>query len=509
MKRVALRELRAHLGRSLLAVAAVVLGISFVTGTFSLRAMLAGTVSNLTSSIQSADVYVRGAEVEDPAAAEPGADSADPMAQDGQGQGSALMNFANARAPVDLTVADTLRDIDGVEHAAAELAGVLVLVGADGLAVVNGNAPGIGSAWDEGARSTRITAGRAPAGPGEIAIETVALERSGLAVGDTTTIVAGGTEPQQVTVVGEASYDAALIGATLVLLDPASALEAYAPAGTVDQVAVYGPADASEDELAALVDDVRAAVADDPDLEVVSGDDVREEATAATEEAVGFLGTFLLIFAIIALFVGAFIIFNTFAMQVRQRQRDFALLRAVGASPGQVLASLLTQAAVIGLAGSALGVGLGIALVAVIGRLLTSFGLEFSTQVAPTAAQVAGTLVLGTLTSVIAAAVPAWRGARTAPVEAMRDATAPPESSLALGTVLGGLLVGGGLFSLWRAIATESGWFLAAAAAGLLVGTLVLSPAIARITLPLLAAPAVAALRPMGRLARGNVIRHD
>lgn len=500
MGRVAWREIRAHLGRSLMAVIAVMLGISFVTGTFSLRAMLAGTINNLMSSVEQADVYVRGTEVE---AAPDGA------AQDGaDASGSALTALATPRAPVEAALADEIAQVSGVDHAVPEMAGMIVLVGADGLAVVNGNAPGIGWGWDDGTTSMTVAEGRAPTEPGEIAIESSALDRSGLAIGDVTTIVAGGSAPREVTVVGRVDYAVSLIGATLVMLDRATAEEVYAPGGTVRQIAVYAPTGAGADEIATLAQDVRASLAATPDVEVVTGDDLRAANSAAMEEAVGFLGTFLLVFAIIALFVGGFIIFNTFAMQVRQKQRDYALLRAIGAAPRQVLGVLLGQAAVIGLLGSVLGVAVGVALVALVGRFLTSLGMEFTTQVMPTTEQVIGTLVLGTLTSVVAAAVPARRGATTAPVEAMRDAAAPPERPLVVEVVLGGLLAAFGIVALWQAIEQESGWWLAGAAAGLLIGALTLSPAIARITLPALAAPAVVALRPMGRLARGNVIRH-
>ena len=544
MLRVALREIRAHLGRSLMAVIAVVLGIAFVTGTFSLRAMLAGTIDNLMSSVEQADLYVRGTEVDTssagqapadaqvPEGAQPPADGqvpADAQLPDGTqlppdaqvpadtqppagdgADGSALMALATPRAPVDTALADPIEQVEGVDHAVPEMAGMLVLVGADGLAVVNGNAPGIGWGWgwDEGNTSMTIAEGRAPREPGEIAVESTALERSGLSIGDTTTIVAGGSEPREVGVVGRVDSEASLIGATVVMLDRTTAEEVYAPGGTVRQIAVYAPDGATTEEIDALADDVRAALGGTSDVEVVTGDDVREANSEAMEEAVGFLGTFLLVFAIIALFVGGFIIFNTFAMQVRQKQRDYALLRAIGAAPAQVLAALLGQAAVIGLLGSVVGVAVGVGMVAAVGRFLTSLGMEFSTQVLPSTGQIVGTLVLGTLTTVIAAAVPARRGSLTAPVEAMRDAAAPPERPLVGEVVLGAVLTVFGAVALWQAIAQESGWWLAGAAAGLLLGVLTLSPAIARVALPVLAAPAVVALRPMGRLARGNVVRH-
>lgn len=510
MGRVALREIRAHLGRSLLAVVAVVLGIGFVTGTLSLRTMLNSTLTSLTSTIQSADVYVRGVEQDD-----------DGAAQQVTGGGDADQSGVPTgpqRAEIPAGLASVVAEVEGVAGATPVAMGSAVLVGADGLAVATGGAPTVASIDDPGSPALTYVDGRRPTESGEIALESAALENSGLAIGDDTRIVLGSGEPMGVTVVGEAAFDAPLASATLVLLAPADARAAYAPDGEVPQIAVYadtGTADAdaggsSETDMTALAQRVADALPADQQgsVEVVTGEEVRAEATEAVTDAVGFLTTFLLVFAVLALVVGGFLIFNTFAMQVRSRQRDFALLRAVGATPGQIFALLLGQALVIGLVGSALGVLLGIGLVTLLGEIFTRLGLETGGVALPTLTQVLLTLALGTLTTLVAAVVPARQGAAVAPVEAMRDSAAPPEKPLVL-RIVAGLVAGAvGGWAMWRAVAEDSAPWLGVSAAALLAASLLLIPTLARLLVPVLAAPFVALARPMGRLARGNVVRN-
>ena len=97
----------------------------------------------------------------------------------------------------------------------------------------------------------------------------------------------------------------------------------------------------------------------DPKIEVISGQAVTTEGQKAVHQALGFINAFLLVFAFIALFVGSFIIFNTFSIVVAQRVRELALLRAVGASRVQVLASVLGESLVIGVLAAAGGRGCG------------------------------------------------------------------------------------------------------------------------------------------------------
>ncbi|RYV49562.1 ABC transporter permease [Pengzhenrongella frigida] len=428
MGRVALRGIRAHLVRFLLSVLAVTLGVAFVAGTFSLRTMMSSTFDGIVDSSMPADTYVRGAE---PAAGL-----------------STTGTTGETRNTIPAALAGTIAGVDGVDKAFADISGPIVLVGADGTAVQSTQSPSFAMALYPDDSTVKVVTGRAPAGPGEIALESATLASSGLSVGEqTSTVVAG--QIQDVQVVGEVSFGAPAAGATIVYVDVATA-------------------------------------------------------TAA------FVATFMLIFAGISLFVGAFIISNTFSMSVRERMREFALLRAIGASPIQVFASILTQAAVVGLAGSALGIAAGLGLVSLLRIGFEMVGMDLSGSIPLDTSTVVISLLIGTVVSVIAAALPARRAALTAPVEAMREATAT-EKSLRTRTIAGLLVVVPGVAGLISALVapeTNGETLLGLGALALVVGVLLLAPVIARHTLGVLAAVFVTGVKPLGRLARGNVIRH-
>jgi putative ABC transport system permease protein len=485
MLRVALRGIRAHLVRFLLSVLAVALGVAFVAGTFSLRTMLSDTFSGIVDAAAPADAYLRPTSAEGASAAEVG-----PVG-----------------ATVPRALADEVAGLDGVAHAIAEVQGSIVLVGADGTAVQSTQAPSLAFPWQPEDPAVEVVEGRGPQQPDEVALETATLESSGLAIGDRTRAVLGG-EVTEVTVVGRADLGGgALAGATIVLIEQETAFALLGPDGGVADIAVYAEPGTSVDDLVADLAQVAPAGA-----EAVTGQELRDENKAAIDEQLGFVATFLLVFAAIALFVGAFIIANTFTMSVRQRMREFALLRAVGASPGQVLASILVQAAAVGLLGSAVGVAGGLGLVQGLRVLLEAMGMDLAGDIPVDPTGIGVSLLVGTLVSVLAAAVPARRAALVPPVEAMRDEVTVPERSLrvraGVGLVLLLLGVAGVLVAVLDPGRTGAGTLLGVGAAGVLLGVLALAPALARSVLGVLAWPAVRLLRPVGRLARGNVVRN-
>ena len=493
MLRVALRGIGAHPVRFLLTMLAVALGIAFVAGTFALRTMLSSTFTDIVETSMLGDAYVRGADR-------------------APGESTVGGETSDARNQVPIGLADVVTGVDGVTAALPDLSGPVVLVGADGTAVQSTQAPSFAVVLYPQSRGVDVVAGRLPEQPGEVALEHSTLEASGLAVGDTTTVVLGGAL-QSVEVVGDVDAVSSAAGATLVYLDPATGRALFAPDGMVSTIAVYGERDLSEsaltDRIAPVVRD--AAPADAP-AQAVTGDDARAESRAAVEAILGFVLTFLLVFAAISLFVGAFIIANTFAMSVRQRTREFALLRAVGASPTQVLVSILLQAAVIGVIGAALGIAGGLALVEVLRRVLESMGMTLTGSIPLNASTVAISLGVGTLVSLVAAFVPARRAALVPPVEAMRDESTAPERPLRLRAVVGAVLAllgaAGVLAAVWRPEADGAPQLLGYGAAGVVLGMLLLALVIARASIGTLATPFVAWIKPVGRLARGNVVRN-
>ena len=486
MGRVALRGIRAHLVRFLLSVLAVTLGVAFVAGTFSLRTMLSSTFSGIIDSAMVGDAYVRGSQ---PASADTATGT--------------QVGEVRTRVPMDL--ASAIDAVPGVRMALPDISGPIILVGADGTAVTSTQAPSFATALYPQDDTLAITDGRAPHGPDEIAIESATLAASGLHVGDRTSVVIGG-ELRDVTVVGEISMGAPMAGATITFVDVPTATAAYAPDGQVSTITVLGDPGIPE---RTLVDRIAPVIG--PTAEAVTGDAMRAESRASIETMLGFVTTFLMIFAAISLFVGAFIIANTFSMSVRQRMREFALLRAVGASPLQVFSSILTQAAVVGVLGSVLGVGAGLGLVSLLRILFESMGMDLSGSIPLDRSTVLISLAVGTLVSVAAAALPARRAALTPPVEAMRDDVVVHERSLRVRALVGGVLVIGGLAALAASVTVadaNGGALVGYAAVGLVLGMLLLSPVIARSVLGVLAAVFVVTVKPLGRLARGNVTRN-
>ncbi|MHA7133794.1 ABC transporter permease [Oerskovia turbata] len=494
MLRVALRNVRAHLVRLGMSILAVVLGVSFVAGTFSLREMLSTTFDGIVDS-SSADVLVRGEE------------ESSKMTQ-------AHATAGAVRNPIPADLADTIEQADGVAHAFAEYTGPLVLVGADGTPPPTTGAPTFGLAYQADDPAGRLAEGAAPSGSDEFALEKATAEASGLKVGDTTTIVVAG-QITEATLTGIVDMGASMAGASIVFFDEPTAAAAFAPEGTVSSITVIAEDGVGEEELR---DDVAAAIASAApaeSVEVITGEIAREEAREDIASMLGFVETFLLVFAGISLFVGGFIIANTFAMTVRQRQREFALLRAVGASPLQVFSSILVQAAIIGLLGGALGVLGGLGLVTGLKSVFESMGMDLAGDIPVNGTMVTISLVLGVVVSVGSAALPARRAALVAPVEAMRDDSPAQAASLKVRGIIGAVVTGAGIGAVVLAVvqaaadeAARTGSILGLGAVGVVVGTLMLAPVVARGVLHVMSAPFVAWGKPLGTLARGNVTRN-
>jgi len=488
--RVALRGIRAHLVQFLMSVLAVALGVAFVAGTFSLRTMMSSTFDGIVERSTVGDAYVRGSQV------------VDSVAQDGTGLGA-------ARNTVPAALSTSIQGIDGVRHAFPSVSGPLVLVGADGTAVASGTSPTFGIALDPSDPTVTVVTGRLPHAPDEIGLDSGAMTSSKLVVGDRTTVILAG-RLRTVEVVAHLSLGAPMAGATIVYVDLPTAMAAFATDGNVTAIAVYADEGVDQAALAQSLAPLLATPAG-ARAEVVTGDTARAETAASIEDALGFMQTFMLIFAGISLFVAAFIISNTFSMSVRQRMHEFALLRAVGASPRQVFASILVQATVVGLAGSALGLLAGIGLVSLLRIAFLRFGLDLSGSIPLDASTIVTSLAVGTLVSAVAAVLPGRRAALTTPVEAMHDTFVTGGRSLRRRGLGGALLVGAGAASVIAAMMAPSphgAALLGGGAAALVVGVLVLAPVIVSRTLNVLAAGFVVAVKPLGRLARGNVTRN-
>ncbi len=473
MLKVTLANVRGHVVRLLLTCLAVTLGTAFVAGSFVLTDSIDDTFSSIFATAESTDAVVRLSE--------------------------------NSETPgLELGLAKDIEAVDGVERAVPELTGAAVIQGADGTAVRSGGAPAFGFAYDPDDPSVRLIDGRGAESPEEIVVETATLERSGLAVGEETVVVVNGN-PFEVTIVGEATNDTPTAGAAIVLLEDGLAREQFAPTGLVPGFTVTGTDGVQQQSLVEAIAPVVPAGA-----EVVTGQQEADETQETLSQALGFVTTFLLVFAGVALFVGAFIIFNTFSMLVAQRTRELALLRAIGASRGQVVRSVLGEALLVGFVGSLAGLAVGIGLAAALQQLLgTLFGLDLQgLPINPRT--VVATLLVGVVVTAVAAVLPARRASATAPVAAMRDDQALPRSAVRLRAVAGLSLAAVGALAmalvLTDVIPEQALAVLGAGVAAVFIGVAVASPAVSKPVVWLVSAPFAGGA--VGRLAQRNGLRN-
>ncbi len=478
MLRVTLKSVRGHVVRFMLTLFAVSLGVAFVAGSFVLTDGLRSTFDTLIeTSTQGTDISVRGLE----------------------GGSNITGEGMTTRLPLDLV--DRLRGVDGVERAVPDIQGTILLVGKNGTAVRGvGGAPTLGFAYAADDPVVTLIKGRAPRGPNEVAVESSTLRRSGLTVGDTTQALVG-PEPRQVTVAGELEFDGPLAGATLTLLDEPSARAVFSPDGAVPSFSLTAADGVSPDTLRDRVADVLP-----PDAEAVTGEQLQQEVRDQVEVGLGFINIFLLAFAGISLFVGAFIIANTFSILVAQRGRELAILRAVGASRGQVMRVVLGESAVVGLVGSAVGLLLGVGLAAGLQQII---GIESSGELPVLLHTVLWSFGVGLVVTVVSALVPAVRASRVAPVEAMRSTVLMTPKRLWGRGVIGVVGAALGVALLMVGVRGDVRWSLVGFGAGLtLIGVLVSAPLATRPVVRVVAAPFVWLMGTVGRLARENSLRN-
>lgn len=398
------------------------------------------------------------------------------------------------RGPIPASVLDKVLGVEGVRAAEGSVTGYALLTGSDGKAITTlGGAPtnGYSMPTDEELRGdVELLSGRAPEGPGEVAIDATSADKGDIEIGDRIDVLFYGPT-RKFTVVGTVGYGDGiedLGGTTSAYFDTATAQKVLGTPGMFDSIQVSAKPGVSQ---AALAEQLSTAVP--VGAEALTGAAVAKENAEATKKNFAIVGIILNAFAAVALFVGAFIIWNTFTMTVTQRSRDIALLRAIGARRRQVLSSLVVEAAVLGALASAIGLALGIAVAKGLKMLMDLVGLAlpFTTLQIPGTA-IWASFVVGTGVTVVAALVPAHRATKVLPVEALRDAaTAGAERHSKLRAGVGMALIGIGAAGLLSAVYGDAGMKtfavgLLAAMVGVIVSlSLVVRPLAAAVGTPL------------------------
>ncbi len=483
------RSLKAHKARMLLSGLAVVLGVAFVVGTFIFTDTLKGTFDQLFSG-----------EVPDVVVSQELAVGGD------DGTGSVV-------SVVPQSVLDEVAALPGVARATGnvQVLGVALLDG-EGTAVGGNGPPQLGLSWPEFPDDPKLSglslvSGRAPSGPEEIAIDIETAERGGFALGDTVTVVTQGPRIEAPLVgLFRFGVSGGFAGVTLTVFERQYAQETFVGEDAWNQLGITAQPGVAPERLR---DDVREALG--AGWSVSTGQELQDEQAEQFRQALGFVNTFLLVFAFIALFVGTFIILNTFSMLVARRTKELALLRAIGASKSQITWSVVGEALILGVLGGVLGIGLGILVALGLRALLAVFGAELPAGdlvLAPRTIIVG--LVVGTVVTVVAAWFPARRASQVPPVAAMRDDVALPARSLRLRAVAGTLLLALGLVAVLLPVLVDDLpqrlQTLGVGAAALLVGVIVLAPVFSRGLVGVVGAP-VNRLGAVGRLAVRNAQR--
>jgi putative ABC transport system permease protein len=493
MLRVTWRNLFARKLRLLLSAFAIVLGVAFVCGSLVFTDTIDRAFDDIVSGSVS-DVTVRF---------------------DGSTTDENGGLIPDARS-MPASLVDELAAQPGVARADGTVEGVgLFVIDSDGKLVGGQGAPTLAFNYNDapsitGEPAVSVIEGEEPHGLDEVLLDERTAENAGYEVGDTVRMVTAGDVPElEAELVGIAEFGGGgLAGASLVLFDTPTAQQIFLGGKDVfDSIALTAEPGVSQHELAASAE--RAL----PDgIEAATGDEVAAE----TEELVGtvldFLNIFLLIFAAVALVVGTFLIINTFSILVAQRSRELALLRALGASRRQVTRSVLLEALVIGVVGSTLGLLVGFALAIGLRALFGNFGLDLSGTplVFEWTTGVIGYAV-GIVVTLIAAYLPARRASRIAPVAAMRDDIALPESSLRRRMIVGVALtlLGAGMMTAGLVGEGNTGASMVGIGVlGVLLGVALMSPVLGRPVLQGLGAAYRAAFGTVGTLAQENTLRN-
>lgn len=498
MRTVTLRNLLARKLRLVMSALAIILGVAFVSGSFIFTDTIQRTFDGIASGTVP-DVTVRF-------------DSA------GNSIGPEQLLAVDGRV-IEPSVVEDIAGLDEVERADGSVDGFGLFLLDDQDRLIGGQgAPTLafndGEAINTfGEKITEYSSGRPPENGDEIVIDTRTVERQGFELGDTISAILPGDEPiREFELVGTAGIagGGGLAGATLVTFDTQTAQEIFLDGEDgFNSILVAGAGDVSQEDLAAAVREVLPE-----DLEAVTGDDYTEEIETDVTEGLGFISTFLLIFAGIALVVGTFLIVNTFSILVAQRSRELALLRALGASNRQVSRSVLTEAAVVGFLGSALGLVVGYGLAQLLRWLFSQFGLDLSgTSMTIEPRTVLASFAVGVPITVLAAFVPARRAAKVPPIAALRDEVAMPELAVGrrvlIGTVLavagaGAMAAGLGGYGVYFADVA----FVGFGVLGVLLGVAFLSPLLARPIIAAIGWPARSLAGVVGHLATQNSLRN-
>ncbi len=398
---LALRGLASRKLRAALTALAIMLGVAMVAGTF----MLKGSVDKAFD-----DIF---------AEANAGVDvTVQPKSAFDTG-----FDLPESGAALPESLVGGITSVDGVESAAGGISD------ATSIAILDENGDRIGPAGGGPPQIAQSVApepfnpftwveGDAPSEPDEVGIDSITADEEGYEVGQRITISGvRGAKEYTLSGIGRFGSGVPLGGASFALFTLPEAQAITGKVGELDNIDVQASGGVSAEELSTRINQVLPS-----DAEAQTGAEDAAQQSADLKDGFGFLTTFLLVFAGISVFVGAFLIFNTFSITVAQRTREFGMLRTLGASSRQVLATVFGEALVLGIIASVLGIVAGLGFVALVTGAFKAMGFELpQSGIVVTGASVVVPLIVGVLSTLGSSIVPAIRATRVTPLEALRE----------------------------------------------------------------------------------------
>ncbi|MFI7501144.1 ABC transporter permease [Streptomyces sp. NPDC049687] len=486
MFRTALRNVLAHKARLLMTVLAVMLGVAFVSGTLVFTNTISDAFQKSSAKgFDQVDVVVTAKvqeDVGDRIVKTPGLTEA--------------LREKSAKVP-------------GADSAVGVVSGFTALADKDGKLLGGGFQSQGGNYWGERDARYPLVEGHAPSGADEVLIDSRTAERAGYEVGDTIRMsVDGPVLTPRITGIFTTDDGNVAAGGSLALFDTATAQRLFGRTGTYDEIDVKAAGGTSQTALKTALD----AALPQGKVETTTGQELADDQAEAISASMSGLKQGLLVFAGIALFVGTFIIANTFTMLVAQRTRELALLRAVGASRRQVTRSVLIEAFAVGVVAGATGLVAGVGIGAGLRSLMNTLGAtvpDGPLVISP--GTVATSLAVGVVITMLAAWLPGRRAAKIPPVAAMSSVHAKATTkSLVLRNTLGALFSAGGVAVVLTATTMEGSDGQVPMGLGavlLIIGVFILTPLLSR---PLIAAtaPVLRVFGVSGKLARQNSVRN-
>jgi putative ABC transport system permease protein len=495
--RVALRGLGGRKLRATLTALAIILGVAMMSGTYVLTDTIDKAFSTIfDESYAETDVVVSG-----------------------KGADIDFQGLSATAPPVDESLVEEVRALPDVDWASGGVYDETntKIIGSDGKAINTQGAPSLGFGIETDPESQRfnplnLVEGTWAEGDGEVVLDAGTADREGYEIGDTVEIST--IQPKQdFEVVGIAKFgDVDSLGtATFAIFDLSTAQALLDREGQVDEISVAGAEGTTPEQL---ISEIQPVLPDN--AQVRSGTVEAQEDKDEISEFTSFIEYFLLAFAGIALFVGAFVIFNTLSITVAQRTREFATMRTVGASRRQILWSVIVEALTIGIIASIIGLFAGFGLAVGLNELFKALDLEL-----PTADMVFATrtivvsLLVGTIITLVAGLFPAIRATRVPPIAAVREGYTLPHGRFHRFTpYIAFLTIGLSLFLLGYSMLRDdldTASRLLSIAGGvilLFVGVAMVSSLLVRPLAAVVGWPARAIGGAAGKLARGNSVRN-